>query len=160
MSTQPRVPVIGERAPDFTLPDAYGRSVTLSELCRETAVLLVFVPFAFSGTCGSELSEIRDDPITFRSEHVRTVAVSCDPMFALRAWADEEQYEFPLLSDFWPHGAVASAFGVFDERMGAAVRGTFLIDPEGVIQWSLVHAAGERRDFDAFRQALAVLIGA
>lgn len=149
----------GDRAPDFTLPDTHGRHVTLSELCADTACLVVFVPFAFSGICGSELATIRDDYASFRSEHVRTLVVSCDSTFALRAWADAEGFPFPLLSDFWPHGAVARAYGVFDERMGAAVRGTFLVDPSGVVRWTLVAPAGEHRDFASFRQTLSALIG-
>lgn len=152
-------PHIGQTAPDFELRDQYGRQVSLRGLLDETAVLVVFYPFAFSGICHGELSQIRDSYERFRSEHVQTVAVSCDPMFALRAWAEQEQFPFPLLSDFWPHGQVASSYGVFEPTMGAAVRGTFLIDPDGVVQWAQVTPADQQRDFGAFHQALNVLIG-
>ena len=93
---------VGDTAPGFTLRDQNGRDVSLSEYQRERAVLLVFYPFAFSGICTGELGEIRDDLGRFESEAVTTVAISCDPMFSLRAWADQQGYFFPLLSDFWP----------------------------------------------------------
>ena len=80
---------VGDTAPDFTLRDQNGRDVSLSEYQRERAVLLVFYPFAFSGICTGELGEIRDDLGRFESEAVTTLAISCDPMFSLRAWADQ-----------------------------------------------------------------------
>lgn len=153
-------PVVGEPAPEFELVDQYGKKVSLTSLRRDTAVLVVFYPFAFSGICRGELQEIRDNYERFRSEHVQTVAVSCDPMFTLRAWDDAEGFFFPLLSDFWPHGEVSKTYGVFDESLGAAIRGTFLIDPDGVVQWSLVCPPGEQREFDGFHEALARLVGA
>lgn len=159
-ATTPGVPAIGDVAPDFRLPDQFGRQTSLESLRQETAVLVVFFPFAFSGICRSELGEIRDEYERFRSEHVQTVAISCDPMFTLRAWAERENFPFPLLSDFWPHGEAASGFGVFEHSMGAAGRGTFLIDPDGVVQWEQVTLPDQRRDFSAFHQALSVLIGA
>ena len=75
-------------------------------------------------------------------------------VFALRGWADLEGYFFPLLSDFWPHGEVARAYGVFHESGGMATRGTFLVDTDGVIRWTLVNPPGENRDFDDYRVAL------
>lgn len=83
------------------------------------------------------------------------LTISCDAMFSLRAYADRDAYFFPLLSDFWPHGEVAKAYGVFDDKAGVARRGTFLIDPEGIIRWSLVSGIGERRDFSGYHDALA-----
>lgn len=153
-------PAIGELAPEFELTDQYGKKVSLTSLRQDTAVLVVFYPFAFSGICRGELQEIRDTYERFRSEHVQTVAISCDPMFALRAWDDAEGFFFPLLSDFWPHGEVARSYGVFEESIGAANRGTFLIDPEGVVRWRLLCSPGERREFDGFHEALAELVGA
>ena len=99
---------VGDVAPDFSLSDQYGATVSLRELRSDSGVLIVFYPFAFSGICTGELTEIRDDLGAFQNEHSAVVAISCDPVFALRAWADQEGYFFPLLSDFWPHGQVAS----------------------------------------------------
>ncbi|WP_168581654.1 peroxiredoxin [Gephyromycinifex aptenodytis] len=152
-------PSVGDVAPPFALTNQFGKVVTLDELRAERAALVVFYPFAFSGICTGELQEIRDDLARFQNEHVNTVAISADPMFALRAWDDQEAFFFPLLSDFWPHGQVARSYGVFNEQGGFATRGTFLVDPDGVVQWSLVKEPGERRDFAGFHARLSELIG-
>lgn len=151
------VPQIGTPAPDFTLKAHDGRSVTLSELRGSKAVVLVFYPFAFTGLCSGELCALRDDIGAFQNDSVELLAVSCDPATALGVFAEREQYPFPLLSDFWPHGAVTQAYGVFDEAAGRPVRGTFVIDIEGIVRWSVVNGAGEPRDLDAYRAALAEL---
>ena len=148
---------VGATAPDFTLKDQNGQDVTLSSFRGHKNVVVVFYPFAFSGICTGELCEIRDNLGGFVSDEVQVLALSCDHMFSQRAWADKEGYFFPLLSDFWPHGAVASAFGVFNDRAGAAVRGTFLIDRDGVVRWSLVNEIGQGRDFSGYHAALAEL---
>ena len=146
---------VGEQAPDFTLRDQNGADTTLSSFAGQKSVLLVFYPFAFSGICTGELNEIRDDLGQFDSDDVATLAISCDPMFSLRAWADQQGYFFPLLSDFWPHGQAARSYGVFDDRAGKARRGTFLVGPDGRIAWSLVNPSGQRRDFAGYHEALA-----
>ncbi|QCB93351.1 peroxiredoxin [Cellulomonas shaoxiangyii] len=150
------VPAPGDVAPDLTLPDTHGSPVTLSEL-RGTPVALVFFPFAFSRVCAGELCELRDNLGEFEAAGVTLLGVSCDPMFALRAWSEQEQHGFDLLSDFWPHGAAARAYGVFDEEHGLALRGSFLLDAEGVVRWSVVHPRGRARPLAAYRQALATL---
>lgn len=154
--TTERAPAVGEQAPHFALRDQYGRTVSLSDRGDKPAVL-VFFPFAFSGICTGELREVRDTMEDFQTDDIQVYAISCDPMFALRAWADAEGHFFPLLSDFWPHGEVSRAYGVFDEAGGFAVRGTFLLDRDGTLVWSEVKGAGERRDFDDYRAALAEL---
>ena len=147
----------GSPAPGFALRDQHGRTVRLGDFAGERAVALVFYPFAFSGTCTGELSELRDNLDLFEDASVRLVGVSCDPVHAQRAWAEAEKYDFPLLSDFWPHGDVARAYGVFSETMGAAIRGTFLVDRAGVLRWSMVNGPGEARPLSAYREALASL---
>ncbi len=149
---------VGAAAPDFTLKDQNGADVTLTDVLREKAALLVFYPFAFSGICTGELTEIRDDLGAFVSDDVQVLAISCDPMFSLRAWADAEGFFFPLLSDFWPHGQVARDYGVLVESAGMASRGTFLVDQGGSVAWSLVNGPGERRDFSGYHEALAALV--
>ena len=158
MSAVPAAPLaVGDTAPDFTLKDQNGQDVALSSFAGEKNVVLVFYPFAFSGICTGELCEIRDDLGSFVADDVQVLALSCDHMFTQRAWADREGYFFPLLSDFWPHGRVAQAYGVFHEQAGAAVRGTFLVDRTGVVRWSLVNEIGQRRDFSGYHEALAQL---
>jgi peroxiredoxin len=150
-------PQIGETAPDFELKDQHGQSVRLSDFRGKQAVALVFYPFAFSGICTGELCEIRDNLAVFSDAHVQVVGISCDPKHSQRAFAEVEGYEFPLLSDFWPHGATAQAYGVFNEVVGFATRGTFLVDTEGVLRWSIVNAPGEARPLAAYREAIAAL---
>ena len=78
----------------------------------------MFYPFAFSGVCTGELTGLRDRLGDFETDHTTLVAVSCDPMYAQRAVADRDGLFFPLLSDFWPHGATTKAYGVFDDISG------------------------------------------
>ncbi len=150
------VPRVGEPAPDLTLPDTHGTPVSLSGL-RGTPVALVFYPFAFSGICTGELCELRDNLAAFDDAGVRLVGISCDPMFTQRAFAEREGYTFDLLSDFWPHGAASRAYGVFDEATGHAVRGSFLVDAQGVLRWSVVNPRGQARPLTAYREALSRL---
>ena len=150
-------PETGSPAPDFTLKDQDGQDVSLSSMRGHSAALLVFFPFAFSNSCTGELCEIRDDLGAFSSAGVQVLGVSCDPVHSLRAWAAQERYDFPLLSDFWPHGEVAKAYGVFNESRGMAVRGTFLIDEGGVVRFAEVNGPGEPRDQNGWRTALSAL---
>ncbi|MFV2143253.1 MULTISPECIES: peroxiredoxin [Isoptericola] len=144
----------GDPAPDFTLPDTHGTPTHLADL-RGESVLVVFFPFAFSGTCTGELSELRDNIEDFEAAGVRLLAVSTDPVFTLKAWEEIEGFGFEMLSDFWPHGAAATAFGVFDPESGHALRGSFLVDADGIVRWTVVHPRGERRELEAYRAALA-----
>ena len=137
---------IGAPAPDFTLRDQFGQDVSLSSFRGQKAVAILFYPFAFSGICTGEMAEIRarlDEFVTFDTE---VLAVSCDPVYALRAWADSDGINFPLLSDFWPHGAVAASYGVFDERSGAPRRSSYVVDRAGNLAWAVHNADGQRRD--------------
>ncbi|REE95402.1 peroxiredoxin [Thermomonospora umbrina] len=147
---------VGDVAPDFELADQHGVPFRLSGLRGAHHVLLVFYPLAFSGVCAGELRALRDG-LTSLGPDTRVAAVSVDSMFALRAWADRDGFSFPLLSDFWPHGEVARAYGVFDDDRGTAARGTFVIDREGVVRWKVVNAISEPRAMDEYRKALATL---
>lgn len=148
---------VGSEAPDFTLNDYNKQQVTLSSFRGTKNVLLVFYPFAFSGICNGELCQLRDELATYEDEEVQVLGVSVDTPFTLKAWATQEGYQFPLLSDFWPHGAVAQSYGVFNDTAGMALRGTFLIDVDGVVRFAEVNAPGEARDQDAWKKAVASL---
>jgi len=148
---------VGEVAPDFSLRDQQGKKVALSDFRGSKNVVVVFYPFAFSGICTGELCEIRDDLGAFESDAVQVLAISCDHMYTQRAWSDAQGYFFPVLSDYWPHGETAQAYGVLDERGGFATRGTFLIDRGGIVAWSLVNGLSEKRDFSGYRDALREL---
>ncbi|MEO3825284.1 peroxiredoxin [Actinomadura sp. B10D3] len=150
-------PQAGTEAPDFTLKDQNNQEVTLSAYRGKQNVLLVFYPFAFSGICTGELCAVRDDIGSFQNEDVQVLGISVDHGFALKAWANEEGYQFPLLSDFWPHGEVAKLYNVFNTDRGMAVRGTFLVDKSGVLRFTEVNAPGEARDQDAWKKAVSAL---
>ena len=147
---------VGASAPGFSLRDQHGATLTSAGL-RGSPVLLVFFPFAFSRVCGSELLALRDALPTLAGASV--LGVSCDPVHTLRAYDDVERVGFGLLSDFWPHGAAASAYGVFDEDRGSAARSTFLVDREGLVRWSVHNAMAEPRSVEEYAAALRDLCG-
>jgi mycoredoxin-dependent peroxiredoxin len=144
----------GSPAPDFELRDQTGQPVRLSDYRGKKAVVLVFYPFAFTGTCQGELCSIRDQIEDFQNDDVQTLAVSTDSVPALRVWAEQQGYTFPLLADWWPHGEVARTYGVLNEAVGCAERGTFVIDRDGIIQYSVHNRIPEARDQDAYLEAL------
>jgi peroxiredoxin len=148
---------IGAEAPDFELKNQHGELVTLSDFRGDKNVVLVFYPFAFTGVCTGELCSIERELPSFQNDDVQILAVSVDSPFSLRVFAEQEGLEYPLLSDFWPHGAVSQAYGVFDETKGCAVRGTFVIDKAGVVRWSVVNAIPDARDQAEYLKALAAL---
>ena len=151
--------LVGQAAPGFTLKDQRGASVSLSDYRGVKNVVVVFYPFAFSGICTGELCEIRDNLGDFESDDVQVLAISCDHMSTQRSWSDVEGYFFPMLSDYWPHGATAQAYGVFEQSGGFSTRGTFLIDREGIVRWTLVNGPSQKRDFAGYRAALKELSG-
>ena len=151
------VPVVGELAPDFELMNQFGEPIRLSGF-RGRSVVLVFYPFAFSGVCTGELCELQDNLGLFKDANAVLLGVSVDSKFAQRAYAGREGYDFDLLADFWPHGAVARQYGVFDTESGMANRGTFIIDEGGVVRYVVVNPRGRARDFAEYRAALAGLV--
>jgi len=148
---------VGSVAPDFSLRDQHGQRVTLSSFRGRRSAVLVFYPWAFSSVCSSELVQLRDAWPSAAGEDTALLAVSCDPMYSLRAFGDAERLEFPLLSDFWPHGAVASAYGVFDEELGCATRSTFVVDRAGTVRWSVHNAMPDARSLEECVAAVAGL---
>jgi mycoredoxin-dependent peroxiredoxin len=124
---------VGQQAPDFTLRDQDGNEVTLSSFSGERPVVLVFVPFAFTPVCQGELCELRDDLPAFEQAGVQLLGITCDRQFSNKAWSEQQGFNFPILSDGWPHGAVAQAYGAFNEALGCANRRTVIIDRDGVI---------------------------
>jgi mycoredoxin-dependent peroxiredoxin len=147
----------GTIAPDFTLKDQNRQEVRLADFRGRKAVLLVFYPLAFTGTCQGELTDIRDNLDRYENDRVQVLTVSVDSVFSHKVWAMDQGFVFPLLADFWPHGAVAQAYQVFDETAGVAGRGTFLIDPDGVIRFAELLPPGEARDQALWTAALDAL---
>lgn len=147
---------IGSPAPDFELMNQHGEKISLASFKGEKTVVLLFYPYAFSGKCTGELCALRDDLSAFQNENVQLLAISCDHMFSQRAFAEAQGYTFPLLSDFWPHGAVARTYGTFDETHGCASRSSFVIDKAGILRWQ-VNNGGAARDIGDYKTAIAAL---
>ena len=145
---------VGHPAPDFTARNQHGEQVSLAAL-RGAPVVVLFYPWAFSGICRGELAAVRDSHDRFATVGARVLAVSCDSMFTLRAYADAERIGFDLVSDHWPHGAIANAYGVFDAEAGCALRGTFVLDATGLVTWQTVIGIGEPRDLAPVLERLA-----
>jgi len=148
---------VGDEAPDFELADQDRQLVRLSSFRGAKNVVLVFYPLAFTGVCQSEMCALRDGIEDFSGDDVVTLAVSVDSSAVHEKWADEQGFTFPLLSDFWPHGAVAKQYGVLQEDLGLALRGTFIIDKQGQVAYKVVNAIPDARDQDAYRTVLAGL---
>ncbi|AMY25678.1 peroxiredoxin [Rhodococcus fascians] len=146
---------VGAVAPDFTLKDQNNQLVTLSSYRDVKNVLLVFYPLAFTGTCQGELCRVRDELPTFENDDTAILAISVGPPPTHKIWAAEQGYTFPLLSDFWPHGEVAQAYGVFNDSAGFANRGTFVVDKSGIIRFAEMNGPGEARDSSSWAEALA-----
>ena len=147
---------VGDAAPEFSLRDQDKQLVSLADL-RGTPTLLVFYPFAFSGLCTGELCQLRDELSVYTDAGVKVLAISTDPVFSLKAFRDAEGFDFPLLSDFWPHGVTAQAYGAFNEKAGMALRATFLVDADGKIAFAEVNSPGDVREQSGWKDAVRQL---
>ncbi|MET0417196.1 MAG: peroxiredoxin [Actinoplanes sp.] len=148
---------VGAQAPDFTLKDQNNQDVQLASFAGRKAVLLVFYPLTFTGTCLGELGGIQASLADFQNDQVQVLAVSVDSVYSHKVWALQQSFEFPLLADFWPHGGVAAEYAVFNASAGFANRGTFLIDAGGVVRFAEEVGPGESRDLDRWREAIGAL---
>ena len=136
----------GDGAPDFDLQVEGSQRVRLADFSGRRNVLLVFHPFAWTPICEEEARDLEENLPSFASAETDVVLVSCDPPASRQAWKEHLGLSYTLASDFWPHGEAAKAYGIFDESKGAPIRGTFLIDKDGVVVWSLVNDADTRRE--------------
>jgi len=148
---------LGGLAPDFSLRDQFGQDTCLSSFRGTKAVAIFFYPYAFSGVCTSEMAGIRDRLAEFLTFDTEVLAISCDPVYSLRAFADQDGLNFPLLSDFWPHGEVSRAFDVFDESKGCPRRSSYVVDKDGILRWAVHNAMPEGRDLDRHLAELRAL---
>jgi mycoredoxin-dependent peroxiredoxin len=149
---------IDTRAPDFELPNQFGEHIRLSDFAGKSPVALVFFPLAFSSTCTSELCTLQDNLSLFTQHGIELLGISVDSKATLRAFAEQEKYDFNLLADFWPHGAVAKEYGVFLEEKGFATRATFIIDTKGIIRAGFKTAPGEARSLEEYQRALDIVL--
>jgi peroxiredoxin len=148
---------VGDTAPAVTLRDQHGQDQSLAARQGLRNVLLVFYPFAFTGVCTGELRALSENAASWEASGCDVLAVSCDSVPSLRAFADQEGFTLPLLSDFWPHGAVSAEYGAFDEKLGAAGRSTYLIDRGGIVRWTVRTAIPDAREITDYAKALADL---
>ncbi|KAA0092036.1 peroxiredoxin [Mycolicibacterium sp. P1-18] len=148
---------VGAAAPDFTLKDQDGRPVTLRSRLDVANVLLVFFPLAFTGICQRELGDV--EALLSDDDGTQALAVSVGPPPTHKVWAAQSGFTLPLLSDFWPHGAVAQAYGVFNADAGFANRGTFAVDRAGVVRFAAMNGPGEPRDQAVWTAALSAVRG-
>lgn len=148
---------INELAPDFELSNQFGEPVRLSAFRGTKPVALVFFPLAFTGVCTTELGELRDNSSLFTQAGVELLVLSVDSRATLRVFSDRENYDFSLLADFWPHGAVARKYGALDETHGTAVRASFVIDITGVVRSRFETPRGIGRNFSSYREAIRKL---
>jgi peroxiredoxin len=148
---------VGDEAPDFELRDQHAQLHRLSDHRGKDNVLLVFYPFAFTGVCTGEMTALRDELDALQAMGTVVYAISCDTLASLRAFADSQGLTHSLLSDFWPHGAVSTSYGVFNETRGAADRGSFVIDRSGFVRWIVRNELPDARNIDDYQKALADL---
>ena len=149
--------IIGDDAPDFSLANQFGETVTLSDFRGKKPVVVVFYPLSFSGICTGELCELRDNFARFERDGVELLAISVDSKYVQKQFAEHEGYKFSVLADFWPHGAVAKEYGVFLDEPGFANRATFVIDKDGKLVAKFVTAPGQARSIDEYDKALESL---
>ena len=137
---------VGAHVPDFELKDQNGTTHRLSEL-RGTHVLLSFHPLAWTDLCRRQMEALELNLEAFESLNARAFGISVDPVPSKKAWADAIGIRrTSLLSDFWPHGAAASSFGIFREDDGFSERASILVDTEGIVRFAEVHPLGEVPD--------------
>lgn len=148
---------IGQMAPDFTMTDQRRNPVSRDDLLgRKT--LLVFIPFAFSGVCTGEVCSLRDDVSSLSDLDANVVIVTTDTFFTNAAWAEKENLDFTILSDFWPHGAVSQAYGTFNDAVGVSMRSTYVLDEQGIVREIIASdELGVARNHDAYAGALAAI---
>jgi peroxiredoxin len=151
---------VGAKAPDFTLPNQDREPVTLSEQLQKGPVVLAFMPAAFSSVCTTEICTFRDSAAALNSVNATVLGVTVDTFFALKAWADQQHFSFPLLSDF--NKDVTAKYGVLNPDMiglkGIAKRSIFVIDTKGVVRHrEVLEDARNEPNYDAIEQSLASL---
>jgi len=147
---------VGAKAPDFSLPNQDRETVRLSDELKQGPVALAFLPGAFSSVCTKELCTFRENRLAGTGG--RVFGISTDTFFALKAWADHEKFDFPLLSDY--NKEVIRQYGVVNPDMiglkDIAMRAVFVIDSNGVVTYrEVLDDARNEPNYDKLRAALA-----
>lgn len=151
---------VGDQAPDFTLYNSEKEQVSLSDY-RGSNVVLLFFPQAFTGVCTKELCTMRDDIGTYEGLNAQVLAVSVDSVNTLARFKQDQNFNFPLLSDF--NKDISTAYDALYEEFGLGMKGVskraaFVVDEEGVIRYAEVLAsAGDLPNFEAVKETLQQL---
>ncbi len=149
--------LVGQPAPDFSLRDTKKEKVTLSEQ-RGKNVLLLFFPLAFTSTCTKELCSVRDNITFYNNTNAQVYGLSVDSLFALGKFQEEQQLNFPLLSDF--NKEASRAYGSiyedwYNDMKGVSKRSAFVIDKEGIVRYAeVLENASDVPDFAAIQKCL------
>lgn len=150
----------GQKAPEFTLFNSEKNKVSLTDFAGQNLVILFF-PQAFTGVCTTELCSVRDNLNVYTGLNAAVVGISVDSIFTLAKFKEEQQYNFPLLSDF--NKTISQAYGAFYdefvfEMKGVSRRAAFVVDKEGVVQYAeVLESAGDQPNFDAIKEVLGGL---
>lgn len=124
---------VGSPAPFFSLLDQNREPVSLDDV-KGTKSLIVFIPLPFTGICDAEACTLRDEAAVLNDLDANVVVITCHAVSVAKKWADENGFAFPVLSDFWPHGAVASTYGAFNTSAGVSNRVTIVLDADGIVR--------------------------
>jgi peroxiredoxin len=139
---------VGDAAPDFTLKDNHGKEAHLGDF-RGKKVVLGFHPFAWTLVCGQQMQDLEASVARLKKANAVAFGISIDTTFSKHAWAKSLNIEATrLLSDFWPHGEVADAYGLFDDHEGRSNRAVVIVDEKGVVRWIKVYPVPERPDIE------------
>jgi peroxiredoxin len=146
----------GEKAPDFSLPDQDGNTVSLADLGGQTSVL-VFYPMDWSPVCTDQLNVYQEVLGELEERGAKLYGISVDSAFSHKAFQDHLGITFPLLADFHPKGAVSQAYGVYIDERGHNQRALVMIGPDGDVLWSHqsptpLEIPGANLIFDALEQ--------
>jgi peroxiredoxin len=154
---------IGNQAPSFTLHTSINETISLSDFAGEKNVLILFFPQAFTGVCTKELCAIRDDISRYQNTNAQVIGISVDSVFTLAKFKEEQQLNFPLLSDF--NKEVSTAYHSIYESFtgmnmkGVSKRSAFLVDKAGTVQYAeVLESAGDIPNFEAINECIARLI--
>lgn len=148
---------VGSPAPEFSLPDQEKNVVALGDL-RGSNALVVFIPFPFTGICTAEACTLEANLAKLSDFDAKVVIITTHAVPTNKHWASENAISIPVLSDFWPHGAIAQAYGSFNDALGAANRVTYVLDGDAVVRQVIAtESLGIAREFEAYEQALAAL---
>jgi peroxiredoxin (alkyl hydroperoxide reductase subunit C) len=135
---------VGDKAPDFTLPAVSGEKISLSQYLGKKNVVLSFEPAAWTPLCSDQWPGYNIIKSTFDRYDSILLGITVDNLPTLRAWTDQMgKLWFPVLSDFWPHGAVAASYGALRSD-GVSERALFVIDKNGILRYIHVHDINKR----------------